>query len=97
MNSSIRFNWDVLQVNEFLVGAGTDAPEVEEENALPRTSISYDDMWAKQLLEASENEVMLVHTNLLEISRLSKRNNEELVCKATVYKFALLLCASPGC
>lgn len=43
-------------VNEFLVGAGTDAPEVEEENALPRTSISYDDMWAKQLLEASENE-----------------------------------------
>ncbi|KAI5065823.1 hypothetical protein GOP47_0018447 [Adiantum capillus-veneris] len=43
-------------VNEFLVGAGTDAPEVEEENVLPRTSISYDDMWAKQLLEASETE-----------------------------------------
>ncbi|KAH7351861.1 hypothetical protein KP509_19G017700 [Ceratopteris richardii] len=46
----------VDMVNEFLVGAGTDAPDVEEENALPRTSISYDDMWAKQLLEASENE-----------------------------------------
>lgn len=43
-------------VNEFLVGAGTDAPDVEEESALPRTSISYDDMWAKQLLETSENE-----------------------------------------
>lgn len=42
-------------VNEFLVGAGTDAPEVDEEVALPRTSISYDDMWAKQLLEASDD------------------------------------------
>lgn len=46
----------IERVNEFLVGAGTDAPEVEEENALPRTSISYDDMWAKQLLETSDNE-----------------------------------------
>ena len=46
-----------LQVNEFLIGAGTDAPEVEDEGNLSRTSISYDDMWAKQLLETSENEV----------------------------------------
>ncbi|KAK7318053.1 hypothetical protein RJT34_02750 [Clitoria ternatea] len=44
------------RVNEFLAGAGTDAPEVEEENMISRPSVSYDDMWAKTLLESSELE-----------------------------------------
>ncbi|KAK1298878.1 hypothetical protein QJS10_CPB14g00813 [Acorus calamus] len=44
------------RVNEFLAGAGTDAPEVEEENITSRPSISYDDMWAKTLLETSEQD-----------------------------------------
>ncbi|XP_059072637.1 uncharacterized protein LOC131065259 [Cryptomeria japonica] len=43
-------------VNEYLAGAGTDAPEVEEENLTSRASVSYDDMWAKTLLEASDGE-----------------------------------------
>ncbi|OWM90233.1 uncharacterized protein LOC116187487 [Punica granatum] len=42
------------RVNEFLAGAGTDAPDVEEENITSRPSVSYDDMWAKTLLETSE-------------------------------------------
>ncbi|MED6157629.1 hypothetical protein PIB30_024943 [Stylosanthes scabra] len=44
------------RVNEFLAGAGTDAPEVDEENMISRPSVSYDDMWAKTLLEPSEME-----------------------------------------
>jgi hypothetical protein len=44
------------RVNEFLAGAGTDAPEVEEENYISRPSVSYDDMWAKTLLESNELE-----------------------------------------
>ncbi|KAK0592803.1 hypothetical protein LWI29_025709 [Acer saccharum] len=44
------------RVNEFLAGAGTDAPDVDEENAISRPSMSYDDMWAKTLLESSELE-----------------------------------------
>ncbi|KAF6137352.1 hypothetical protein GIB67_036389 [Kingdonia uniflora] len=44
------------RVNEFLAGAGTDAPDVEEENYTSRPSVSYDDMWAKTLLETSELE-----------------------------------------
>ncbi|XP_057981027.1 uncharacterized protein LOC131166454 isoform X2 [Malania oleifera] len=44
------------RVNEFLAGAGTDAPDVEEENIISRPSVSYDDMWAKTLLETSEVE-----------------------------------------
>ncbi|GLT80318.1 hypothetical protein SLA2020_517640 [Shorea laevis] len=44
------------RVNEFLAGAGTDAPDVDEENIISRPSVSYDDMWAKTLLEASELE-----------------------------------------
>ncbi|KAK1271939.1 hypothetical protein QJS04_geneDACA007602 [Acorus gramineus] len=44
------------RVNEFLAGAGTDAPEVEEENITSRPSVSYDDMWAKTLLETSEQD-----------------------------------------
>ncbi|XP_021893463.1 uncharacterized protein LOC110811314 isoform X2 [Carica papaya] len=42
------------RVNEFLAGAGTDAPDVDEENIISRPSVSYDDMWAKTLLESSE-------------------------------------------
>ncbi|OVA12087.1 Src homology-3 domain [Macleaya cordata] len=44
------------RVNEFLAGAGTDAPDVEEETFTSRPSVSYDDMWAKTLLETSELE-----------------------------------------
>ncbi|KAH6798551.1 SH3 domain-containing protein [Perilla frutescens var. frutescens] len=44
------------RVNEFLAGAGTDAPDVEEENIISRPSMSYDDMWAKTLLETTETE-----------------------------------------
>ncbi|XP_058732166.1 uncharacterized protein LOC131603757 isoform X3 [Vicia villosa] len=44
------------RVNEFLAGAGTDAPEVDEENIISRPSVSYDDMWAKTLLETTEME-----------------------------------------
>ncbi|QCD85168.1 Armadillo-type fold [Vigna unguiculata] len=46
----------MTRVNEFLAGAGTDAPEVDEENMISRPSVSYDDMWAKTLLESSELE-----------------------------------------
>ncbi|KAL8462763.1 hypothetical protein ACS0TY_033692 [Phlomoides rotata] len=42
------------RVNEFLAGAGTDAPDVEEDNVISRPSMSYDDMWAKTLLETTE-------------------------------------------
>ncbi|KAK3013948.1 hypothetical protein RJ639_009531, partial [Escallonia herrerae] len=44
------------RVNEFLAGAGADAPDVEEENIISRPSMSYDDMWAKTLLETAEVE-----------------------------------------
>lgn len=46
----------VSLVNEYLAGAGTDAPEVEEENITSRPSANYNDIWAKSLLEASEGE-----------------------------------------
>lgn len=46
-----------FQVNEFLAGAGTDAPDVDEENIFSRPSVSYDDMWAKTLLETTEVDV----------------------------------------
>lgn len=49
-----------LQVNEFLAGAGTDAPDVDDENIISRPSMSYDDMWAKTLLETAEVDVRLV-------------------------------------
>ncbi|XP_059636713.1 uncharacterized protein LOC132278832 [Cornus florida] len=49
-NNAPAFN----RVNEFLAGAGTDAPDVEEENIISRPSVSYDDMWAKTLLETTE-------------------------------------------
>ncbi|KAJ6826740.1 uncharacterized protein M6B38_370515 [Iris pallida] len=44
------------RVNEFLAGAGTDAPDVDEENITSRPSATYDDMWAKTLLETYEAE-----------------------------------------
>eukprot|EP00268_Persea_americana_P024878 TRINITY_DN24260_c1_g1_i6.p1 TRINITY_DN24260_c1_g1~~TRINITY_DN24260_c1_g1_i6.p1 ORF type:complete len:873 (+),score=198.29 TRINITY_DN24260_c1_g1_i6:1545-4163(+) len=46
----------VNRVNEFLTGAGPDAPDVEEVNVTSRLSVSYNDMWAKTLLETSELE-----------------------------------------
>ncbi|CAM8923288.1 unnamed protein product [Rhodiola kirilowii] len=46
----------MTRVNEFLAGAGTDAPDVEDENIFARPSVSYDDLWAKTLLESSELE-----------------------------------------
>ncbi|KAL8225600.1 hypothetical protein R6Q57_018157 [Mikania cordata] len=42
------------RINEFLAGAGTDAPDVDDENIISRPSMSYDDMWAKTLLETAE-------------------------------------------
>ena len=48
-----------IWVNEFLAGAGTDAPDVEEEDIISRSSVSYDDMWAKTLLETTEVEVWI--------------------------------------
>ncbi|KAI4311805.1 hypothetical protein MLD38_036671 [Melastoma candidum] len=44
------------RVNEYLAGAGADAPDVEEEHIVSRPSGSYDDMWAKTLLETAEVE-----------------------------------------
>ncbi|KAK6944634.1 SH3 domain [Dillenia turbinata] len=44
------------RVNEFLAGMGPDAPDVDEENVTSRHSVSYDDMWAKTLLETTELE-----------------------------------------
>ncbi|KAJ7571646.1 hypothetical protein O6H91_01G170400 [Diphasiastrum complanatum] len=46
----------VDRVNAYLGGVGTDAPEVEDDTATTRASVSYDDMWAKTLLEASDGE-----------------------------------------
>ncbi|XP_020250427.1 uncharacterized protein LOC109827820 [Asparagus officinalis] len=46
----------VTRVNEFLAGAGTDAPDVDEENVTSRLSSGYDDMWAKTLLETYDVE-----------------------------------------
>lgn len=47
-------------MNEFLAGAGTDAPDVdeEEENITYRPSVTYEDMWAKTILEADEPDVI---------------------------------------
>lgn len=58
----------MFQVNEFLAGAGTDAPDVEEENIISRPSMSYDDMWAKTLLETTEREVRTPPDPLKSIS-----------------------------
>ena len=49
-------------MNEFLAGAGTDAPDVDEEHVTSRPSVTYDDMWAKTLLETYEAEVQLLLT-----------------------------------
>jgi hypothetical protein len=46
-------------VNDFLVGGGTDAPEEEEDEdevEPSRPSVTYDDMWAKTLLDASDED-----------------------------------------
>ncbi|KAM0948360.1 putative SH3 domain-containing protein [Dioscorea sansibarensis] len=44
------------RVNEFLAGAGTDAPDVDDENITSRPSVTNNDMWAKELLESYEVE-----------------------------------------
>ncbi|OAY70125.1 hypothetical protein ACMD2_14288 [Ananas comosus] len=46
------------KVNEFLAGAGIDAPDVdeEEENMTSRPSVTYEDMWAKTILETYDAE-----------------------------------------
>ncbi|KAM0953447.1 putative SH3 domain-containing protein [Dioscorea sansibarensis] len=44
------------RVNEFLAGAGTDAPDVDDENITSRPSVTYNDMWAKELLDSYEVE-----------------------------------------
>lgn len=52
------------QVNAFMKGGGTDAPEEDaEEEEETRPSVSYDDMWAKTLLDGSDSSVIL---NLLK-------------------------------
>lgn len=46
----------VDRVNAFMKGGGTDAPEDDaEEEEEARPSISYDDMWAKTLLDGSDS------------------------------------------
>ena len=44
-------------MNEYLAGAGTEAPDMEEENMTSRPSVGYEDMWAKTLLQNYEVEV----------------------------------------
>jgi hypothetical protein len=46
----------VERVNAFMKGGGTDAPEEDaEEEEESRPSVSYDDMWAKTLLDGSDS------------------------------------------
>lgn len=50
-----------LQVKDFLAGAGTDAPDVDDEEYMnSRPSVGYDDMWAKTILETYDAEVSIV-------------------------------------
>lgn len=65
----------MFQVNEFLAGAGTDAPDVEEENIISRPSMSYDDMWAKTLLETTETGVRISPGPLISISSVDNSLN----------------------
>ncbi|KAL5210671.1 hypothetical protein ABZP36_006294 [Zizania latifolia] len=45
----------VDKVKDFLAGAGTDAPDVDDEEYMnSRPSVGYDDMWAKTILETYE-------------------------------------------
>jgi hypothetical protein len=62
-------------VNEFLAGAGTDAPDVdeEEENITYRPSVTYEDMWAKTILEADEPDVMSNCQHILYFFYLGRR------------------------
>ena len=49
-----------VQVNAFMKGGGTDAPgddSSDEEETRP--SVSYDDMWAKTLLDGSDSSVIM--------------------------------------
>lgn len=40
-------------------GGGTDAPEEDAEEEETRPSVSYDDMWAKTLLDGSDSSVIM--------------------------------------
>jgi hypothetical protein len=47
----------VDKVKDFLAGAGTDAPDVDDEEYMnSRPSVGYDDMWAKTILETYEED-----------------------------------------
>ncbi|KAK3151138.1 hypothetical protein QOZ80_3AG0242220 [Eleusine coracana subsp. coracana] len=47
----------VDKVKDFLAGAGTDAPDVDDEEYMnSRPSVGYDDMWAKTILETYDAE-----------------------------------------
>ncbi|CAI9287536.1 unnamed protein product [Lactuca saligna] len=43
-----------MKVNEFLAGVGSDAPDVDDENIVSILSMSYDDVWARTLLDTIE-------------------------------------------
>lgn len=46
----------VDKVKDFLSGAGTDAPDVDDEDYMnSRPSVGYDDMWAKTILEEEDD------------------------------------------
>lgn len=46
----------VNRVNEFLAGSGTTAPDIDEENPTYMQSAGYEDIWAKNMLDADELE-----------------------------------------
>ena len=54
-------------MNEFLAGAGTDAPDVDDENITSRPSVTNNDMWAKELLESYEVEVYVTHNFIYDL------------------------------
>jgi hypothetical protein len=65
-------------------GGGTDAPEEEEEEEEePRPSISYDDMWAKTLLDGSDSSVILSHQKSPDMFQFRQFNsdNSMMCCK----------------
>ena len=46
----------VHKVKDFLSGAGIDAPDVDDEEYMSsRSSVGYDDMWAKTILEEEDD------------------------------------------
>ena len=47
-------------------GGGTDAPEEDAEEEEIRPSVSYDDMWAKALLDGSDSSVIITLPRALQ-------------------------------